>query len=306
MLRMMREANESRDIAVFAPWAGAVLAGNPDVDVVADHPLDGQRTVRLEQSVYAWASTYKWKGHLAEAYCEMFGLPMPEDITPHLWFTQEEEALPLPDAIRDRPFMVISPWSTAHTFDLYQPSGNKNWPSDRWLSVVNWAHENSLSVVQVRGSEEEPLIAGADLDFCGQPLREAFLLVRQAQLVLSVDTMTHHVAAALNVPAVVLWGRSTASHFGYDKRSIINIQGECPGIPISPHSLEDTQSKDSLESPVLERPCVHGDQWAMDREVCPIAGHPCMSSITWEMVQAALEKLILFRQVSRSAGRNAA
>jgi ADP-heptose:LPS heptosyltransferase len=306
MIHMMRKANEGRNIAVFAPWAESVLTGNPDVDVVAVHPLDEQRTVRLEQSVYAWASAHGWKGHLAEAYCKMFELPMPEDTTPLLSFTREEETLRLPDAILDKPFMVISPWSTAQTFDLYQPSGNKNWPLDRWLPVVAWAHEMGLLVVQMRGSEEEPLIAGVDLDFCGQPLRAAFLLVKQSEIVVSVDTMTHHVAAALNVPAVVLWGRSTASHFGYDKKSILNIQGECPGIQISPHSREEPQSQASPQSVVQERPCVHGDQWAMDREVCPIAGHPCMSSITWEMVRAALEKLILFRKKPCSGGLNAA
>lgn len=86
MLSVMRATNPGRNIAVFASWASAILTGNPDVDEIADNPLDAQRTVRLEKSVYAWASANQWKGHLAEAYCKMCNLPLPEDVTPRFYW----------------------------------------------------------------------------------------------------------------------------------------------------------------------------------------------------------------------------
>ncbi|MEJ2718510.1 MAG: glycosyltransferase, partial [Deltaproteobacteria bacterium] len=228
MLNIMRKMNPDRNIAVFAPWAKDVLCGNPDVDAIAEHPLDHQRTVRLEQSVYNWASAKRWKGHLAEAYCRMFNLPLPEDVNPHFHFLGDEFSDELPRS----DFIVIAPWSSAKTFDFYQASGNKNWLMDRWKSVVKWAHQNDFIVVQLRGSQDEPLVEDVDLDFACRPLRAAFGCIGKARLLVSVDTMAHHAAAALGVPTVVLWGRSKPEHFGYRRDNIVNIQGACPGVPV--------------------------------------------------------------------------
>ncbi len=288
MLNVMRRMNPDRNIAVFGPWAKSVLAGNPDVDVIADHALDAQRTVRLEQSVYSWASANGWKGHLAEAYCKMLNLPTPDDLTPRLFLTRDEDRFELPDEQRDKPYMVIAPWSSAKTFDLYQPSGNKNWPLDRWAEVTKWAHEHDLAVAQLRGDEQEPLVEGIVADVCGRSLREAFACIRGASLVVSVDTMAHHAAAALGIPSVVLWGRSKPEHFGYKKDRIINLQGECPGSPATRAESPDGSQKPHV---LIDRPCINGDQWAMDQVACPLEGHPCMSSITPEDVTEAMQIL---------------
>ncbi|MBI4965347.1 MAG: glycosyltransferase [Desulfomonile tiedjei] len=295
MIHMMREMNPNRNLAVFAPWAKAILDGNPDLDEIADHPLDAQRTVRLEQSVYAWASANGWKGHLAQAYCRMFDLPEPKDLTPRFFWNSDKGSFA--QTIPEGPYIVIAPWSTAKTFDYYGPSGNKNWPLDRWPEVVAWAHEKGFRVVQLRGSKEEPLIDGVDVDLCERPLREAFAVVEKASLMVSVDTMAHHAAAAFGVPGVVLWGRSKASHFGYTKENIINIQGECPGIAVQNHAsgvaIARTHGRAPMDgnSLILERPCINDDQWAMDKEACPIPGHPCMAGISTDTVIAALERL---------------
>jgi ADP-heptose:LPS heptosyltransferase len=288
MLHVMRKMNPGRNIAVYAPWAKIVLTGNPDVDETADHPLDAQRTVRIEQSVYNWASANHWKGHLAEAYCRMLNLPPPEYVTPRFSLNGEEvlEVLPEED------FIVIAPWSNAKTFDFYQPSGNKNWPLDRWRIVIQWGHDAGLKVVQLRGSDEEPLVEGVDHDVCGRPVREALAVLAKARLLVSVDTMAHHAAAALGVPAVVLWGRSRPEHFGYLKPNVINIQGECPGKPVERQLLTGKNSEPATFTVVQDRPCIHGDQWAMDQEVCPLPGHPCMEGISAEAVVTAMESLL--------------
>jgi len=286
MLHVMRRMNPERNISVFASWAPAVLKNSPDVDEIAQHPLDAQRTVRLEQSVYAWAGANQWKGHLAEAHCLMFNVPLPDDMIPRLYFGQDEPTGKVPID----PFMVIAPWSSARTLDFFQPSGNKNWPLDRWLAVVEWAHKKGLKVVQLRGAEDEPLIEGIDLDLCAKPLREAFACIARAKVLVSVDTMAHHAAAACGVPSVVLWGRSKPEHFGYKKDNIINMQGECPGIQVKQQiSVQGTEPY--FVWVTRDRPCINGDQWAMDKEVCPIEGHPCMSGISVNAVLDALESL---------------
>ena len=268
MIRAMREMNPHRNIAVYAPWASEVLEGNPNVDEIARHPLDCQRTMRLEQSVYSWASAAGWEGHLAEAYCKMFGLPIPDDITPHFHWSKNLGKPVLEDPGLKSPYMVIAPFSTAMTMDLFDHSDNKNWPLDYWAPVVSWAHEKRIRVVQLRGSADEPLIDDIDHDFLHRPLREVFACIENSRFLVGVDTMAHHAAAAFNTPSVVLWGRSKPQHFGYEKPHIINIQGEC-----------------------TDRPCIGGNQWSMDIVKCPIPGHPCMESIKPGTVLEALERL---------------
>jgi len=189
--------------------------------------------------------------------------------------------------------MVIATWSDAKSFDFFQASGNKNWPMENRSPVVAWAHDKGLKVVQLRGSDQEPLVEGVDVDFCSRPLREAFACIAHASLFVSVDTMAHHAAAAFGVPGVVLWGRSKPEHFGYRMPQIINIQGECPGLPIEPLPTAIPQHNASGVRVFRERPCINGDQWAMDQEVCPIPGHPCMSSISPQAVVNALETLFM-------------
>jgi ADP-heptose:LPS heptosyltransferase len=292
MMHVLKRMNPDRNLAVYAPWASAVLEGNPDVDEVAAHLLDAQRTVRLEQSVYTWASANGWKGHLTEAYCRMFDLPAPEDPCPRIFWPAGSERDCVSSELPATPYVVIAPWSTAKTFDLYGPSGNKNWPIDRWPQVVAWAKQNGLEVVQLRGSEDEPLVEGVDVDFCNKPLRETFACIAGAALLVSVDTMAHHAAAALGVPSVVLWGRSKPEHFGYVRADIVNLRGECPGLETQRQESEGHRADLSVGRVVRERPCVGGDQWAMDREICPIQGHPCMSGIAVETVIAAMKSLL--------------
>ncbi len=295
MLYNLRRLNPTRNIAVFAPWAQPILAGNPDVDAIAEHPLDAQRTIRLERSVYGWASANQWKGHLAEAYCKMLNLPAPEDLTPRFFVNGDAK----PDDLPDEDFVLIAPWSNAKTFDYYQASGNKNWPLDRWNAVVEWAHSINLKVVQTRGSEEDPLIPDVDLDVCGRPVREAIAFIAQARFLVSVDTMAHHAAAAFGVPSVVLWGRSRPEHFGYRKDNIINIEGECPGMQVQKHVYEQGGKRPVLATVLQPRPCINNDQWAMDQRVCPIEGHPCMSGISVQSVVEAMERLYRDEAASR-------
>ena len=302
MIHFMKQMNPDRNLSVFAPWAKALLTGNPDVDEIAEHPLDAQRTVRLEHSVYAWASANRFEGHLAEAYCRMLNLAVPNDLIPRLFLNGESprELFSGDTAFRD--YMVIGPWSTAKTYDFFEPSGNKNWPLDRWRNIIDWAHEKGLRVVQMRSSSDEPLVGGVDCDFCALPLRKAFACIKEASVVVSVDTMVHHAAAAFGVPAVVLWGRSEATRFGYVKENIVNIQGECPGISVQRQFRAGQQADPGVQTVRQVRPCIGGDQWAMDREVCPIEGHPCMAGITSDEVIQALETVFTARVRSRADG----
>lgn len=289
MIQALAQKNPGREIAVYAPWAEAILKGNPDVSQIAAHPLDAQRTERIEESVYAWASANKWGGHLGAAYCRMLGLPDPKDVTPTLHLSPEELSGPPELESLDRDYVVVAPWSGAKTLDLFGPSGNKNWFEERWRAVVRFVKQKGLAVVGLRGAEDEPAMEGIDLDICGKSLRSVFGCIAGARLLISVDTMAHHASVALGTPCVVLWGRSKPIHFGYSKPSVINLEGCCPGLA---QTAESSSGLSTDPAKIRDRPCIGGDQWSMDRESCPLEGHPCMASITVGMVTRSVEKLL--------------
>ncbi len=292
MLHKLRQNNQGKNIAVYAPWAKDILKGNPDIDEVADNPLDAQRTIRLERSVYQWASANNWQGHLATAYCRMLDLPDPDSVRPRFFHGARDSDFQLPDGLDSKPYIVFAPWSSARTFDFYGPSGNKNWVHERWSQLVQWAHRKGYPCLQIRGSDEEPLIDGIDADLCGSDLRHAIYCISKAALVVSIDTMAHHVAAAFHVPTVVLWGRSRPENFGYFFDNVINIQGQCPGTLVDRVIKSGVSGGEKMEKVLLQRPCVNNDPWAMDQIACPIPDHPCMTGIDTDTVIKAMDSFI--------------
>lgn len=286
MLAEMRKQNPGRNISVWAQWGEAVLTGNPDVDEVCKHPNEGHRTQFITGAVYEWATQNQWKGHYIDAACKMFALPEPEDKRPRLYLDDKKPA-DLPGA----KYVVVAPYSKAQTFDFFGPADNKNWTLGRWTELVSWLSKGGCHIVQTRGSADETEIPGVDETWTGRPLCEVFHLIKNADLVISVDTFAHHAAVALDVPAVVLWGRSKPEQFGYDLPTVRNIRGECPG------GIVDKQIVGQDGKPVAvkiqqERPCIDGNQWAMDQRKCPIGGHPCMNEITVEQVWEAAKELL--------------
>jgi len=87
----------------------------------------------------------------------------------------------------------------------------KDWPMWRWADLVERLRMRYW-VVQV-GKEGEELIPGC-LDATGlpgpAPLRKTAALVEQACMAICVDSCVQHFAAALGVPAVVLYGGSSS------------------------------------------------------------------------------------------------
>lgn len=94
----------------------------------------------------------------------------------------------------------------------YGLSLNKAWPWDRWQEV---ARRIDLPWVQL-GPEESRSLDGVKR-VVTKTFRDALGYIRKASLVVTTDGGLHHAAAALGVPAVVLWG-GLAPHtvLGYD------------------------------------------------------------------------------------------
>jgi ADP-heptose:LPS heptosyltransferase/GT2 family glycosyltransferase len=287
MLHEMRKQNPGRNISVWAHWGPMLLKDNPDVDEVCADPTLGHRTQFIAGGVYEWATQNQWKGHFIEAACKMFALPAPTEKAPRIFLDND----PVVEDIPQEPYVVIAPWSTAKTFDVFSNSGNKDWEAERWVAVVAEMVNAGYWVVQIRATKEEPEIVGVNDCWTGRPLREVMSLIKSSTLVISVDTFAHHAATGLDVPNVVLWGRSLPDHFGYDRDNVVNLVVECPGILGDQVVKIEGQEQPQCVKVIQGRPCIAGNQWNMDQVKCPLPGHPCMNHKPEAVVEAALKLL---------------
>lgn len=78
-----------------------------------------------------------------------------------------------------------------------------------------------------------------------QNFREALLILSQAKMFIGTDGGLHHAAAALGIPAVVIWtGFSSPKHLGYDSHINIHDGSEPCGTysGVCPHCIKISKS----------------------------------------------------------------
>ena len=123
-----------------------------------------------------------------------------------LYLTEEEKASCIKGAV------IVEPNTKDYGF-----SSNKAWPWERWQELVK---RLDLPWVQL-GPPEAKSLDGVQR-VVTKTFREALGYINGASLVVTTDGAMHHAAAALNVPAVVLWG-GLAPHtvLGYDSHTNI-------------------------------------------------------------------------------------
>lgn len=127
-------------------------------------------------------------------------------------------------------FAVIEP-NTKGTF-----SGNKDWRLDRWQAVADGLIKEGSRVLQL-GPAGKPALRGVERVITPS-FRWAWEILSRASLVITTDGGLHHAAAAVSVPAVVLWGaRTHPSVLGYPQhRNLYTGTGEsCGSIAFCPH-----------------------------------------------------------------------
>lgn len=117
-------------------------------------------------------------------------------------------------------------WNGYQDFILIEPntklatlSKNKQWGVERWQAVVNALPQ--FRFVQFKQGKYR--LEGVEAVASDSP-RKAFALLRRATLLLGPDGALHHAAAALNIPAVVVWGGlASPRNLGYDQH--VNLHG---------------------------------------------------------------------------------
>lgn len=120
-----------------------------------------------------------------------------------LFLSDEEKALRLPDK-----YIVIEPHVKRDP--KFSTVGNKDWGFFNWQRLVK---SLDLPFVQLGSG---PFLEGVTQRPTGS-FREALGVLSGASLVVTTDGALHHAAAALGLPAVVIWGGySSPVNLGYE------------------------------------------------------------------------------------------
>jgi lipopolysaccharide heptosyltransferase I len=127
--------------------------------------------------------------------------------------------------IAPRPFAVVFPGANWVT---------KRWPTTHFAALLARLRDFGLATVIAGGSGDVSLTASlpADLNLCGRTtLSETTALLERASLVIANDTGPMHIAAALGVPMVTLFGPTSEHRTGPYGRPLTVLRAELPCTP---------------------------------------------------------------------------
>ena len=138
--------------------------------------------------------------------------------------------------IGNKPFVLINPDSKNTTY-----ANNRDWGFEKWIKLSGMLKEHinvlrvkppSGTMVDVSGQVEynKPLIDG--ITNLSTDIRTGFAIASLAKCVVTTDGALQHLAAALNIPAFIIYGGTISpSIVGYEGRNQVNYYVESEYSP---------------------------------------------------------------------------
>jgi len=158
------------------------------------------------------------KQHILELLADRVGLRMAPR-TPKIFLSEgEKNKRLLPESKK--------PWVAMQSTGLSTWTDNKNWGVENFRSVAR-SLEKDFSVVQLGASGDPPL--GVDLELQGRlPIRDVFVVLRECKLFIGQEGFLMHAAAAVELPAVIVFGGFLAPwQTGYQSNANFYSDIEC-------------------------------------------------------------------------------
>lgn len=164
----------------------------------------------------------------------------------------------------------------------YRPS--RMWREERFKEIVKWLIEDiGAFVIVIGGDKERELVERIAESFpcdmvmkvIGMPILELAAVIERMALLITNDTGTMHIAAALNVPTVAIFGQANLFRYRPYMDSLRYVAIRKDYTKVCPYL--------SFKHPMEE--CLRYD--------CP---YNCMDAVTVDDVKEAVKKLISKRQ----------
>lgn len=226
-----------KKIVVIASWPD-VFKYHPDVyrtyqlgntPFVYDDYIMGGKAIICKAEPYChtdYVNPPETPRHITDIWCEMLGVPYPETKSqPFMYFDKGELAWG-EQFIRSKgkPVMLIQ-WQGG----MNNPNGPAIGQSIRTLPVdtltgLQKMYGDKYHILSVQ-NKEQPRIQG--MDITDMNVRSSWMLIPYAKVVISIDSMLQHVAAAFKRTSIVCWAGTNPNLLGYPVH--INLRhGVCP------------------------------------------------------------------------------
>jgi ADP-heptose:LPS heptosyltransferase/glycosyltransferase involved in cell wall biosynthesis len=196
-----------------------ILEGNPDINEVTDESKQADKIIQFNYPMREGYPDKPMRRHLGVYFAEDAEVSLSRGWKPVLHLLADSQvALEHKKPIIT--FAVRTGWSRY-----------KEWPLERWSELIKAFPDYQFLQL---GAAGEPKIEEAQY-MCGKlTLRESFSVLKQSALFVGLDSVFNHVAAALEVPAVILFGSTSPIGSGYP--SALNVWGN---LECSPCYRED-------------------------------------------------------------------
>jgi len=135
-------------------------------------------------------------GHIIENTCRVYGL-RPRKTIGSLFLSKEEVQVAL-EMVRPlkRPLICLHPGGKSSSL------ATSTWYLSRWRDIIELLSEN-YGLFQVGRQDVDR--KNLDVPTFDTNLREAMALIRISDIFLGFDSGPHHIAAAFEIPSIVLW-----------------------------------------------------------------------------------------------------
>jgi len=240
-IRCLKKANPDKKIVTVSGYP-EVFDRNPNVHrtfgfnenkyLYGDYVKNG--TI-LERDPYHLDSYRFDEVPLAQAYCESWGIAFDGNKKPELFLddalmaiTAKEikdlKASNLPVAVVQ--YMGRSPMDQQSK--TFIPTGREN--ADLFQKALTKLC-GKMKFIIMKLPEEPKLAIPKNTVVLQNPVHFArwFGYIYNSDGVITVDSCSHHIAAAFKKPGVVCWGRTSSKSLGYEEQT--NILGECEERP---------------------------------------------------------------------------
>lgn len=186
-----------------------VLRHNPDINEVVEEGGYADRKISFSYPMHEGYPDKPMNRHLCQYFAENASITLPSDWAPVLHLLPE-------DTIRLEHKKPVVTFAVKTGWSRY-----KEWPLERWADLIKMFPQYQW--IQL-GADGEPRIEGAQY-MCGKlSLRESFSVMQQSVLFVGLDSIFNHATAALQVPAVILFGSTSPTGSGY--RDNLNLWSE--------------------------------------------------------------------------------
>ncbi|MCE3228024.1 MAG: glycosyl transferase family 9 [Bacteroidetes bacterium] len=221
ILKSLKEKCLPSKVILFYRYSyqAQILKNNPDVGKLIKLPFSFFyflwliKPDRFKNVSYIMPGLF-YKKRIPDVQADRFGLKSVEK-RPGIYLSVNE--MKEAEALKKRlgKYLVVHPYSS---------SAIANWSSDNWEEIIK--SYPGYNFVQI-GSKKDRLLNGVVDMRTGKNVRQSFLIVKGAEGFVGVDSFHAHVAAAFNVPSVVLYGPSTPEVFGYDQNLNVYEKTHC-------------------------------------------------------------------------------